>query len=193
MNCVARPLTAAALALLLTLDAAGAAAAAPALLPAQSEISFVSRQMGVPVAGRFHRFDAQVNFDPSHPQASRFTVGVDVGSVEMPTDDATQELTRPAWFDAPRFPRAVFESSAVRLLERGRYEVSGRLLIKGHALEVVVPIALEQVGGVTFASGSLVVHRLAFSIGEGEWADTSLVDDGVQIRFRLALAGIGPI
>lgn len=185
-----------AVATVVAMTAAGdahAATEALSVLVAQSQIGFVSHQMGAPVAGSFRRFDAQVRFDPADPQKSRFTISVDLASVELPTTDAMREVVRPDWFDAQRFPRAVFESSAVRVVERGRYEVTGRLTIKGQAHDVVVPVELSQAGNLTIASGALVVRRLWFSIGEGEWADTSVVADEVQIRFRLALAGVGPI
>ena len=50
----------------------GFMAAAPAfaqqqLVPAESSIHFVSRQMGVPVEGHFGKFSAQVAFDPAKP------------------------------------------------------------------------------------------------------------------------------
>jgi len=181
------------LALTLCFGQARAGTEAPTLVSGKSEISFVSHQMGVPVAGSFRNFDAQVSFDPANPQNGRFTIDVDISSVQLPTNDAMQEVVRPDWFDAPHFPRAVFQSSGIRVLERGRYEISGRLSIKGRAQDVLVPVAIEQSGGLTVATGALVVHRLAFAIGEGEWADTSLVADDVQIRFRLTLTGIGPI
>jgi hypothetical protein len=41
------------------------AAAQQKLLPAQSEVAFTSRQMGVPVDGKFKSFSAQVAFDPA--------------------------------------------------------------------------------------------------------------------------------
>lgn len=165
----------------------------PSLVAGQSEISFVSRQMGVPVAGNFRNFEAQVSFDPANPQKGRFLIGVDVASVQLPTDDAMKAVVGPEWFDTAHFARATFQSSAIRALERGRYEVAGRLSIKGHAQDVLVPVSLEQSGGLTVASGSLFVRRLAFAIGEGEWADTSMVADEVQIRFRLVLSGIAPM
>lgn len=181
------------LALLLALGQAQAGSAGPSLVAGQSEISFVSRQMGVPVAGNFRSFDAQVSFDPANPQKGQFLIDVEVASVQLPTDDAMKEVVGPVWFDAAHFARATFQSSAIRTLEPGRYEVAGRLSIKGHAQDVVVPVSLEQSGALTVASGSLVVRRLAFAIGEGEWADTSMVADEVQIRFRLVLTGIAPI
>ena len=44
--------------------AAGPAFGQQKLVPAQSEIAFTSKQMGVPVDGKFKKFDAQVAFDP---------------------------------------------------------------------------------------------------------------------------------
>src|SRR6187455_3648678 len=35
----------------------------------KSQIRFVSKQMGVPVEGRFRKFDATVAFDPKKPEA----------------------------------------------------------------------------------------------------------------------------
>jgi polyisoprenoid-binding protein YceI len=162
----------------------------PQVVLEQSEISFISHQMGVPVAGHFRKFDAQVHFDPGAPEKSHFLIGVDLASVQLPTNDAMREVVKPVWFDAQRFPRAVFESSSVRFIRPGQYEVLGHLNIKGRARTVVVPVMLERSGALTLASGSLNVQRLAFAIGDGDWSDTSVVADEVQINFRLALRGL---
>ena len=47
----------------LALGAAALAQTPAKLLPAQSEINFVSKQMGVPVDGVFKKFDAQISLD----------------------------------------------------------------------------------------------------------------------------------
>ena len=47
------------------------------LVPAQSDISFVSKQMGVPVEGRFKRFDAQMAFDPKKPDTAKIAFNID--------------------------------------------------------------------------------------------------------------------
>ncbi len=182
-----------ALGLLLGAGGSWAAAAAPALIAGPSEIGFVSRQMGVPVSGTFRNFDADVQFDPASPQKGHFRIGVDLASVALPTSDATREVVKPDWFDATRFPRAQFESTAVRSAGPAHYEIAGRLSIKGRARDVVVPVALSRSGDLTLASGELVVHRLDFLIGDGEWSDTSVVADDVRITFRLAFKGIGAI
>jgi len=172
---------------------AAAPVAEPALVAAQSEISFVSHQMGVPIDGRFLKFDAHVQFDPKAPQKGRFLIDVDVTSVSLPTSDAMEEVVKPAWFNSRNFPAARFASSEIRAIDKGHYEISGRLEIKGQSQDVVVPVAITQSAGVTTAAGEIVLHRLAFAIGDGEWRDTSVVADNVEVKFRLALTGIAPL
>ena len=75
----------------------------------------------------------------------------------------------------------------------GKFEVAGKLTIKGTAQNVVVPVALTQSGPTTTATGTLPIKRLAFKIGENEWADTSMVADDVTVKFKLALTGVGKL
>jgi polyisoprenoid-binding protein YceI len=163
------------------------------LLAAQSEIGFVSKQMGVPVEGHFRKFDAQITFDPARPQASRIAFTVDVTSATLGSPESDAELPKAAWFNAAKFSQATFQSSAMRSLGPGKFEVVGKLGIKGSLQDVVVPVALTQAGATTTATGSFLVKRLAFRIGEGEWADTSMVADEVLVKFRLTLTGVGKI
>lgn len=162
------------------------------LLPAQSEISFTSRQMGVPVDGRFRRFDAQVAFDPKKPEAAKIAFTVDLASASLGAAEAEAELAKPDWFNTQAFPQATFQSSRVRATGPGRFEVAGKLAIKGASQDVVVPVNVAQAGGVTTATGAFTIKRLDFRIGDGDWKDTSMVANEVQVKFKLALAGVGP-
>lgn len=160
------------------------------LLPAQSEIAFTSRQMGVPVAGRFRDFDADIAFDPRRPEAAQIRIDIDLASVTLASSEVEAELSTPGWFDSRRTPRARFTSSAVKPLGGGRFEVIGRLTIKNVTRDIAVPVTLAPSGTSTTASGSFVLKRLDFRIGDGDWGDTSLVADEVQVRFRLLFAGV---
>lgn len=163
------------------------------LLPAQSSLSFVSKQMGVPVEGQFRKFAAQVAFDPAQPGKSKINFTVDVTSATLGVREADAELPKPVWFNSAKFPQASFQSSAVKGLGGGRYEVAGKLSIKGVATDVVVPVTLTQSGATTWASGTFPIKRLTYKIGENEWADTSMVADEVQVKFKLALTGVGKL
>lgn len=167
-----------------------AAAPASRLVPAASEVRFVTRQMGVPVEGHFKRFDAQIAFDPRQPQAGKVGFSVDLASAEIGDAGTTAELRKPDWFDTARFPRASFQSTAIKAAGPGRFDVAGKLSIKGQVRDIVVPVTLARAGANQLATGSFTLKRLAFNIGGGEWADPSMVADEVQVDFRLTLSGL---
>ena len=181
------------LALTLATLAAVPALAQQKLLPAQSEIVFVSKQMGVPVEGHFKKFDAQIAFNPAKPETSKIAFSVDTGSASLGTPEVDAELPKPVWFNVPKFPQATFQSAAVKRVAPGKFEVAGKLSIKGQSQDVVVPVTLTQSGATTTATGAFVIKRLVFKIGEGEWSDTSMVADDVQVKFKLALTGVGKL
>jgi polyisoprenoid-binding protein YceI len=160
------------------------------LLPAQSEIVFTTRQMGVPVEGRFGRFSAQITLDPKKPEAGTVNFVIDTGSARFGSAELDGEVGRPIWLNVPRFPQARFQSSAIRATGPGRFDVAGKLDIKGTVQDVVVPVLLTQTGTTHIASGSFTIKRLVFKVGESEWSDTSLLADDVVVRFKLALTGL---
>lgn len=169
-----------------------AAQTAATLLPAQSEISFTSTQMGVPVDGRFRKFDAKIALDPKKPEAGSVVLTIDATSATLGVPETDAEFVKPNWFDTAKFAQASFKSTAIKALGGGRYEVAGTLTIKGTTQPLIVPVAVMPSGANVIAAGSFTIKRLVFKIGEGEWADTSLVANNVQVRFKLALAGLPP-
>ena len=163
------------------------------LVPAQSEIVFVSKQMGVPVEGRFRKFDAQISFDAARLDASKVSFTVDMGSATLGAPETDAELPKPNWFNLVKFPQAMFASSGIKALGGGKFEVTGKLSIKGQTRDVVVPVSMVQTAAATTATGVLPIKRLAFRIGENEWADTSMVADDVQVKFKFNLTGVGKL
>ena len=183
---------------LLPVTALALLAAAPAfaqqkLVPAESSVGFVSRQMAVPVEGHFRKFDGQITFDPAKPEAARIHLAIDTGSATLGVKETDAELPKPAWFNVAKFPQATFDAKTVKSLGGGKYEVAGQLSIKGAAHDVVVPVQLTQSGAKTTAAGQFSLKRLAYKIGENEWADTSMVADEVQVKFKLVLTGVGKL
>ena len=163
------------------------------LVPAQSSVAFTARQMGVPLQGHFSQFDAQVAFDPARLASSKIAFTVNTGSATLGSRETDAELPKAEGFNTARLPQATFQSSSIKALGSGKFEVAGKLSIKGQAHDVVVPVTLVQTGATTLASGTMVLKRLAYKIGDGEWADTSLVADDVQVQFKLALTGVGKL
>jgi polyisoprenoid-binding protein YceI len=183
----------AASALLIAQPAIAQGTAQQKLNPAQSEVGFQFKQMGVPVDGKFTKFDAQVSFDAAKLASSTVNFTVDIASATLGDKATDAELPKANWFNTAKFPQATFTSSSIKALGAGKFEVAGKLNIKGIAQDVVVPVAMTQVAAVTTAIGTFPMKRLTYKIGENEWADTSMVADPVQVKFKLVLSGIGKL
>jgi polyisoprenoid-binding protein YceI len=169
-------------------------ASAQTVVPAQSEIAFVSKQMGVPVEGKFKKWTAQIAFDPKKPETGKVSFTIDTGSASFGAPETDAEVPKAPWFNVAKFPQASFQSTAIKASGAGKFDVAGKLTIKGQVHDVVVPVTLAAAaGGNGTASGSFTIKRLDFKIGEGEWTDTSMVANEVQVKFKLALTGIGPM
>jgi polyisoprenoid-binding protein YceI len=151
----------------------------------KSQITFTSRQMGVPVDGRFGKFAAALGFDPARPEAGRAQIEVDLASVDAGSKDANDEVVGKGWFNVKEFPKARFVSSSVKALGNNRFEARGQMTIKGRTRDMTVPFSYKPDGANAVFEGVLPLQRTQFGIGEGAWADTSVVADEVPIKFRL--------
>jgi len=174
----------------LGLIAAGASGAVLAtefnsMQPDQSRITFTAKQMNVPVNGKFGKFSAQLAFDPAKPEAGRAQIDIDLNSIDAGSDEANEEVKRKAWFDTLNFPTARFVSTAIKSLGTDRYEAQGKLSIKGRNLDITAPIFFKPEGAGGRIEGSFTIKRLAYGIGDGEWADTATVANEVVVKFSL--------
>ncbi|WP_418124077.1 YceI family protein [Variovorax sp. 160MFSha2.1] len=169
------------------------AASATKLVADRSQIVFVTKQMGVPVEGSFKKFDAQVAFDPKKPEGGSVALQIDTASAGFGVPMSDAELPKQPWFDAAHFPQASFQSGAIKALGEGKFEMAGKLTIKGTTKQVTVPVSIAAAAGggnYSVASGSFTIQRLDYKVGEGEWTDTSVVGNDVQVRFKFTLAGL---
>ncbi len=151
----------------------------------KSAVSFVFRQMNVPIDGRFKRFKGQLSFDPARPAAARADVEIELASIDAGSHEADEEVAGKLWFNTKAFPTARFVSSSVKALGGNRFEVAGKMTIKGRTQDLTTPVTLRQEGNSATFEGSLVLKRADYGIGEGMWADFSTVANEVQIKFRL--------
>jgi polyisoprenoid-binding protein YceI len=151
----------------------------------KSALSFVSKQMNVPVEGQFKSFRSKIAFDPAKPAAAKAEFEIDLASIDAGSKDANDEVATKAWFDTKAFPVAKFVATSVKPLGNNRYEVAGKMSIKGRTLDLITPVTLRQEGNSATFEGSLVLKRADYAIGEGMWADFGTVANEVQIKFRL--------
>jgi polyisoprenoid-binding protein YceI len=155
----------------------------------KSAINFAYQQMGVKMDGKFRKFGAQLSFDPARPAAAKASFDVDLASIDAGSDDADQEVAGKQWFNTKAFPVAHFVSSSVKALGGNRYEVAGKLTIKGQTHDVVVPASFTAHGNSGVFDGSFTIRRGDFAIGEGSWAKFDVVANDIAISFRITANG----
>lgn len=153
----------------------------------KSAITFVSKQMSVPVEGAFKKFTAHVRINPAKPESGAAHMVIELASIDAGSVEANDEVKGKSWFNVAEFPKAEFVSSSVKPLGAGKFEAAGKMTIKGKSMEMRAPFTLKEDKGVLAIDGAFTLKRLDFGIGSGLWSDTSVVADEVQIKFHLIL------
>jgi polyisoprenoid-binding protein YceI len=154
----------------------------------KSSLGFTYKQMNVPVDGGFKRFKAQLSFDPAQPAKASAAFDIEVASIDVGSAEGNGEVSGKLWFNTASFPVARFVSTSVKSLGNNRFEIAGKLTVKGKTQDVVAPVSFRQDGANGVFEGALSIRRADYAIGEGMWADFGTVANEVQIRFRLVAA-----
>lgn len=175
---------------LIALSASWPAVAAP-LKPnlEKSNVTIVFKQMNVPVEAKFKQFTTLIDFNSAQPETSKASVDIAIPSFDLGDPEYNKEVLKKEWFNAQQFPRATFVTSSIKASAGApagsKYDVAGKLTIKGKTTDVSFPLSVNKEGGAQVFNGSLPIKRLTYNIGEGEWKDTSMVADEIIIKFHL--------
>lgn len=152
---------------------------------ANSKLGFKGAFNGDAFNGVFHRWSAQIAFDPKNLAASKASVSVDVASAATGDADRDQAMPTADWFSAKTQPRASFVTSSFKDLGGGRYQAVGNLTLRGVTRPVVLPFTLAISGDTARMNGSVVLNRTAFGIGQGQWKTGEVVATEVSVNIAL--------
>lgn len=170
-------------------DAADATAAEYKVLPS-STLQFSTSYDGETFDGTFARFEPVLRFDPAKLADSRFEVEVDLASADTGHAERDEVLLGDEFFDAGHVATARYLATSFRALGSGRYVADGKLTLRG--VEHAVPLEFSwKAGALPVLDGKATVRRLEFSVGTGDWADTALLPDAVEVTTHLVLAPRG--
>lgn len=150
----------------------------------KSTVTITAKQMNVPMSAKFNKVSAVIDYNSTTPEATKARVEIDINSFDLGDAEYNKEVLGKDWFNAAKFPKATFVSTGMKAAKDG-LTASGKLTIKGKTVDVSFPVVIKKDGNSIVFDGSLPIHRLAFKVGEGEWADTSMVSDEVVIKFHI--------
>lgn len=160
------------------------AASYQAVAPEKSSITFSYKQMGVAMDGKFRKFNAQVSLDTAKLDKAKGSIEIDLASIDTGSGEADQEVVGKSWFNVAAHPKATFVLQQIKPAGANQYEAVGQLTLKGQAREVRAPLKLSPQGALT---GSFVLKRADYGIGEGMWAKFDVVANEITVHFNLNL------
>jgi polyisoprenoid-binding protein YceI len=172
--------------LLLSLACCGMANAADYTVKDGSTLEFFAMFQGEEFQGRFMQFAANIRYDPTRLDDSKFDVSIDLPSARTGDSERDALLPDQEFFDVAAHPKARFVTRQFRQ-SGDKVVADGTLSLKGISkpVELAVTFTPNATGGTLDVEA--ILSRLEFQVGTGDYADTSTIGDEVRVRGHLLL------
>ena len=151
-----------------------------------STLAFASEYDGETFTGTFPEFRTTLHFDPDRPEQARLDVTIPLASVDTGSAERDDMLRDAAFFAVGRHPEARYTATGFRADGPGHYVAEGTLDLRGVTAPVTLDLAWNP-GERPVLEARASVSRTRFGVGSGDWADTTLLPDGVAVSARVVL------
>ncbi len=91
------------------------------------------------VRGGFEQLQGTIDFDPSQPEVSNVSVGIEAASIDTHEPKRDEHLRSADFLDLQKYPPITFRSRKVQNRAKDKYSVLGDLTIHG----VTLPVELD--------------------------------------------------
>ena len=135
---------------------------------------------GKGVNGIFKTFDADINFDEAKLSTSTVVITIDVASLNTGNAVQNRHAVGPQWFDATKYPKIKFTSSAIEKSVSG-YVVKGKMEVKGKVKDVAIPFNFSKTGSAGEFSAVFTIKRSDYGVG-GASEDVS---DEIKVEIKV--------
>lgn len=152
-----------------------------------ASLSFKGVYQGEAFEGRFERFDADIVFDPAALGSARFSVAIDLTSARTGLDDYDATMQDADFFDSANHPTARFVTQAFRKTGDDSYEADAELTLRDKTVPLRFPFRFVADGEGARLTATVTLKRLDYDVGIGDWKDTSLIANEVDVTVDLPL------
>lgn len=151
-----------------------------------SSIGFSFTQYGQAVNGSFAAFDGVIRFDPANLPESLADIRIQSSSISTGDKGRDEQARGKEWFDSAAYPDIHFVSKSIVHEGDNRYTAAGTLTIRDVSKDITLPFILDVTGNQAIMKTDLVLKRLDFGVGQGQWAAVDAVGADVTITINLA-------
>ncbi|MBI1215589.1 MAG: hypothetical protein GC185_07210 [Alphaproteobacteria bacterium] len=160
----------------------------------KSAITFTASQMGDRFTGSVKKFTPAIFFDADDLAHSSVTVDIDAASIDAGEKERNENIKSKSWFDIAEYPAARFETTGFTKTGENAFTAQGRLTIRGVTVPVELPFTLafskiesgaDSGKEQAVMDGKLTLDRSKFKLGQGDWADPTIIANEVDVAVHL--------
>jgi polyisoprenoid-binding protein YceI len=153
-----------------------------------SKVAFtISGLFGMGVDGTLNYQKSQISFDPQNLQDAKMDVTIDVSSIKTSSSKRDENLRSNDFFDVAKYPIISFESSQVKKIDGGKYEVEGKLKMKNTIKNIKIPFTFEQIDkSKAMLMGEFTLNRLEYEVGKSSMS----IGDIVKIKLKTEIINL---
>ncbi len=121
--------------------------------PQHTSLLFKVNHMGLSTfAGRFNKVDASLEFDPKNMADAKLSAVISVASIDVNNRSLEENLRDRSWFNAEKYPQALFKTTSVQVLDESRARFTGLLTLHGVTDTIVLDVVFNG-GGNNMLTG----------------------------------------
>lgn len=160
------------------------------IISSESRITFYADVYGQPFEASIPGFYGDIVFSPDRLAESRVDIRIPMAGVRSGSAERDDYMAAQPWFDAESFPESRFVADNLEKIDENQYVASGSLTLRGVSLPLSLPFSLTitpQDSGRDRASmtSEVVINRLDYGVGQGEWSNTDTVANPVKVKVSL--------
>lgn len=115
--------------------------------PAHTSVLFKINHMGMSTfVGRFNESEASLEFDPAHMENAKLSALIKIPSIDVNNKDLEESLKGSSWFEAEKYPQALFKTESVMMLDDTHAKFSGNLTLHGVTAPIVLNVIFNGAG-----------------------------------------------
>jgi polyisoprenoid-binding protein YceI len=151
-----------------------------------SKVEFVGAKVTRKHDGSFKTFSGKIQSPDAKPENAAVIAEIDIGSLTVDEPKLTNHLKTPDFFDAEKFPKATFVSTAIKPGgENGATDtVTGNLSLHGVMKSISFPAKIQITADSASADAEFAINRKDFGIVYPGMPD-DLIKDEVLIKLSI--------
>jgi len=150
------------------------------ITPQNSKIEFVASKVTGSHNGSFKDFSGVVEY-AGQPENSRVKIDIQTNSVSTDTDQLTNHLKTPDFFDVAKFPQATFNSTQIKTGGDigASHTVTGNFTLHGATKSISFPATITVAPDAVTVESTFSINRKDFGLNYAGAADNLIRDDVV--------------